>query len=84
MLSKFPLASRAPDLIPLILHCQLAMVFDGETIDRLTRAHMEVASSRQSLDEVLEHHTKLAKQLEELQMIRDEERRASKAEQKAV
>ncbi|KZV46902.1 hypothetical protein F511_06144 [Dorcoceras hygrometricum] len=40
----------------------------AEAINRLTRARKEVASSLQSLDEVLEHHTELAKRLEELEV----------------
>ncbi|KZV34483.1 hypothetical protein F511_27460 [Dorcoceras hygrometricum] len=61
-----------------------AMVWDDEAINRLTWARREISSSRQSLDEVLEHHTELAKQLEELEAIRTEERRASEARQRAL
>ncbi|KZV34067.1 hypothetical protein F511_25162 [Dorcoceras hygrometricum] len=57
----------------------IAMVWGGEAINRLTRARREVASSRQSLDELLEHHMELEKQLAELEAIRAEERRASEA-----
>ncbi|KZV52057.1 hypothetical protein F511_19401 [Dorcoceras hygrometricum] len=53
-------------------------------INRLTRAWREVTSSRQSLDEVLEHHTELAKLLEELEAIRAEEKRSFKARMEAL
>ncbi|KZV24044.1 hypothetical protein F511_43304 [Dorcoceras hygrometricum] len=45
---------------------------------------MEVALSRQSLDEVLRHHIELLKQLEKLRVIRDKEKRAFEAEKKAL
>ncbi|KZV52927.1 hypothetical protein F511_36525 [Dorcoceras hygrometricum] len=55
------------------------MVWGGEVINRLTRALREVTSSRQCLDEVLENHMELAKQLEELEAISVEERRELEA-----
>ncbi|KZV14946.1 hypothetical protein F511_32537 [Dorcoceras hygrometricum] len=61
-----------------------ALVWGGETINRLTQAHREVASSRHSLDEVLGHKAELLKQLEELRATRDEEKRVLEAEKRAL
>ncbi|KZV55165.1 hypothetical protein F511_26124 [Dorcoceras hygrometricum] len=68
------------------------MIFDsysgngwgGEVINHLTRARREAASARQSFDEVLEHHTKLEMQLEELEAIRAQEKRAAEAQKEAL
>ncbi|KZV40286.1 hypothetical protein F511_25062 [Dorcoceras hygrometricum] len=60
------------------------MLWDGEVINRLTRAHREVNSTRQSFDEVLEHHTELEMQLEELETIRAQEKRVAEAQKEAL
>ncbi|KZV33014.1 isoflavone reductase [Dorcoceras hygrometricum] len=55
-----------------------------EVINRLTWAQREMTSTRQYLYEVFEHHTELAKQLEKLEAIRAEEKRASEAMREAL
>ncbi|KZV41345.1 hypothetical protein F511_37993 [Dorcoceras hygrometricum] len=52
--------------------------------DQLSHPGSQGGSSRQSLDEVLEHHTELAKQLEEMEAIRADERMASEARWEAL
>ncbi|KZV47037.1 hypothetical protein F511_30141 [Dorcoceras hygrometricum] len=60
------------------------MVWGGEVINLLTRAHWEASFARQSFDEVIEHHTELEMQLEELEAIRVQERRVVEAQREAL
>ncbi|KZV14540.1 hypothetical protein F511_42713 [Dorcoceras hygrometricum] len=81
------LVRDAPDievLVSFAIRFEETMVWSGEVINRLTRDRREVTSSRQSLDEVLEHHTELAKQLEELEAMRAEERRATEVRREVL
>ncbi|KZV33552.1 hypothetical protein F511_33998 [Dorcoceras hygrometricum] len=66
------------------IHPRLTMVWGEEVINCLTRAHREVNSDRQSFDEVLKHHIELEMQLEELEAIGAQEKRAAEAQTEAL
>ncbi|KZV15701.1 myosin heavy chain-related protein [Dorcoceras hygrometricum] len=61
-----------------------AMVWGGEVIKRLTQTQREANSTRQSFDEVMEHHTELEMQLEVEKAARAAEKEASAAEKKVM
>ncbi|KZV30657.1 hypothetical protein F511_12930 [Dorcoceras hygrometricum] len=61
-----------------------AMAWGGEVIKLLSQAQREVNSTRQSFDEVMEHHTELEMQLEELEATRGQENRAAEAQKEAL
>ncbi|KZV14517.1 hypothetical protein F511_42846 [Dorcoceras hygrometricum] len=60
------------------------MVWGGEVIKRLTQYQREVNSTRQSFDEVMEHHTELEMQLEEVEATRAQDKRAAEAKKEAL
>ncbi|KZV29049.1 hypothetical protein F511_15140 [Dorcoceras hygrometricum] len=63
---------------------ELEIAWGGEVIKRLTRAHRAVNESRQSFDEAMRLHSKLVAQLEELESIRAQEKRAAEAQKEML
>ncbi|KZV34711.1 hypothetical protein F511_00613 [Dorcoceras hygrometricum] len=60
------------------------MVWGGEVISLIIRTQREVNATRQSFDEVLDHHTELEMQLADLKAIRAQEERAAEAQKEAL
>ncbi|KZV55105.1 hypothetical protein F511_07491 [Dorcoceras hygrometricum] len=56
------------------LHFLQALVWSGEVLNRLCRAHYEVVLNRRSMDGVLSRHDQLMKQFEDLCKQKDEEK----------
>ncbi|KZV23608.1 hypothetical protein F511_24017 [Dorcoceras hygrometricum] len=80
----YDLVNSVPDLAALesaSLHFMQALVWSGSVANRLIRAREEITKTKHSMDEMLEIHEGLMKQLTEIRANNDKSARALRAEE---
>ncbi|KZV18792.1 hypothetical protein F511_35734 [Dorcoceras hygrometricum] len=65
-------------------HIALAIVWGGEMVKRLTRAHRRANASRQKFDEALGRHAEVLARLEELEGFRAREEEEARSQREAL